>query len=97
MLVLTDFHRSFLSDLGIDKENIFVYPNYLSHVDEFNEPGENYLIYAGRISKQKGVEELILSFLEADTHSLKLKIVGDGPTLDSLKEKYKNPKIDFLD
>ena len=45
---------------------------------------------------KKGVEELILSFLEADTHSLKLKIVGDGPTLDSLKEKYKNPKIDFL-
>ena len=96
LLVLTDFHRSFLSDLGIDKENIFVYPNYLSHKDEFNEPGENYIIYAGRISKQKGVEELILSFLEADTHSLKLKIVGDGPTLDSLKEKYKNPKIDFL-
>ena len=30
LLVLTDFHRSFLSDLGIDKENIFVYPNYLS-------------------------------------------------------------------
>ena len=96
LLVLTDFHRSFLSDLGIDKENIFVYPNYLSHKDEFNEPGENYIIYAGRISKQKGVEELILSFLEADTHSLKLKIVGDGPTLDILKEKYKNPKIDFL-
>ena len=96
LLVLTDFHRSFLSDLGIDKENIFVYPNYLSHKDEFNEPGENYIIYAGRISKQKGVEELILSFLEADTHSLKLKIVGDGPTLDSLKEKYKNPRIDFL-
>jgi len=96
LLVLTDFHRSFLSDLGIDKENIFVYPNYLSHKDEFNEPGENYIIYAGRISKQKGVEELILSFLEADTHSLKLKIVGDGPILDILKEKYKNPKIDFL-
>ena len=53
MLVLTDFHRSFLSDLEIDKENIFVYPNYLSHKDEFNEPGENYIIYAGRISKQK--------------------------------------------
>ena len=96
LLVLTDFHRSFLSDLGIDKENIFVYPNYLSHKDKFNETDENYIIYAGRISKQKGVEELILSFLEADTHSLKLKIVGDGPTLDSLKEKYKNPRIDFL-
>ena len=96
LLVLTDFHRSFLSNLGIDKENIFVYPNYLSHKDKFNETDENYIIYAGRISKQKGVEELILSFLEADTHSLKLKIVGDGPTLDSLKEKYKNPKIDFL-
>ena len=46
---------------------------------------------------KKGVEELILSFLKAETHSLKLKIVGDGPELDTSKRKYKNPKIDFLD
>ena len=63
LLVLTEFHKSFLSNLGVDKEKISVYPNYLSHVDKLNLDSEDYLIYAGRISKQKGVEELILSLI----------------------------------
>ena len=96
LLVLTEFHKSFLSNLGVDKKKITVYPNFLSHVDKLNLISENYLIYAGRISKQKGVEELITSFLKSETHNLKLKIVGDGPELNTLKDKYKNPRVDFL-
>ena len=40
-----------------------------------NLDSENYLIYAGRISKQKGVEELIISFLKSETPNLKLKLL----------------------
>ena len=48
------------------------------------------MIYAGRISKEKGVAELIDSFLEVSNENDLLKIVGDGPLLKNLKYKYKD-------
>ena len=35
---------------------------------------ENYIIYAGRISKEKGVENLIKAFLKCDFKDIKFKI-----------------------
>ena len=55
----------------------------------------NYIVYAGRVSKEKGLEELIDSFLNSNSEML-LKIIGDGPLLKNLKEKYKVENIEFL-
>jgi len=52
-----------------------------------------YGIYFGRISKEKGIETL----LKANNHianPFPLKIVGTGPLLNVLREKY--PSADFL-
>ena len=40
----------------------------------------NYIVYAGRVSKEKGLEELIDSFINSNSEML-LKIIGDGPLL----------------
>ncbi|MAH99427.1 MAG: hypothetical protein CMA12_08875 [Euryarchaeota archaeon] len=97
LVVLTNFHKEFLKELGFNKEKIFVVPNYLKIKNfERNTINQNYFVYAGRISKEKGIEELIKSFTKRIDKDISLKIIGNGPLLKSLKEKYKNSNIEFL-
>ena len=73
------------------KSKIYVHPNPISV--KHNEAGmnnEKYILYAGRVSEEKGVEELINAFLNSELNNIKLKIVGDGPTLNYLKNNTFN-------
>ena len=98
ILVLTVFQKEFLCNLGFDKNRIFILPNYLSAKNKQTNVNnkENNLIYAGRISKEKGVEELITCFLNSNLIDFTLKIFGSGPDLALLKEKYTNNRIKFF-
>jgi len=96
ILVLTEFHKSYLINLGFSNKKIDVYPNFIDPL--LFEPGnlkKNYIVYAGRISKEKGVENLIKSFKNSSLSDLKLKIIGEGPELKYLKSKYIDDKIEF--
>tara|TARA_B100000965_G_scaffold406747_1_gene447887 strand:+ start:5010 stop:6158 length:1149 start_codon:yes stop_codon:yes gene_type:complete len=96
ILVLTDFHKSFLINLGLNEEKIKTYPNYLDiDLENKNILESDYIVYAGRVSEEKGVKELVKAFLEADVKNLKLKVVGKGPNLDVLKSKYRYKRIEF--
>ena len=90
---LTKFHKTFLENLGIDPDKISVFPNNLNFDIQNNESissNGNYIVYAGRVSDEKGVQELIQSFLEANISDLKLKIVGNGPSYIKLTKNYKH-------
>lgn len=56
------------------------------------------ILFAGRILKQKGVEDLIIAFNNALNKNKKIELIiaGDGDYLNILKEKYKDKKIKFL-
>lgn len=96
ILVLTKFHKKFLINKGIDREKIFVYPNFIpNQKDQINTEDKDYILYAGRISKEKGLGELIKSFKKAEMKNLKLKIIGDGPIYQDLSNKYNSEKIQF--
>ncbi len=96
ILVLTEFHKNYLKELGVDNTKLFVLPNFLNISMEFEKNNnERYLIYAGRISKEKGVEELIKVFLKSKIKNLSLKIVGEGPALSNLKKNYSTKNIEF--
>ncbi len=97
IFVLTNFHKKFLQNLGIESSRIRVVNNYL-HItnSEISDHKEDYLVYAGRISEEKGVKELINSFLDSELKDYKLKIIGEGPILDELKNSNLPERIEFL-
>ena len=97
LLVMTNFHKKFLIEHGVNSEIINLFSNPINYktTNEYNQ-NSNYLVYAGRVSQDKGVEELIKAWINADMSNLSLKIIGDGPVLNELKQKYSIPNIKFL-
>jgi glycosyltransferase involved in cell wall biosynthesis len=97
ILVLTEHHKSFLKELGFSMDKVKIARNYI----EVNNQNsiiniEDYIVYAGRISEEKGVSNLINNFLACNFSNLKLKIIGDGPILNQLKKKFQSPQLEFL-
>lgn len=97
LIVLTQFHKNFLLENNIRKDKIFVNPNQLQ-LSKRKEPSKNekYIVYAGRVSSEKGVEELIKVFIDSNLGDLKLKIIGQGPKYDELKTKYTSNLVEFI-
>lgn len=91
ILVLSEFHKEYLIQKGIDGEKIFKYFNPLAILEpiEHSLVDKNQLIYAGRIDNSKGLDLMIDSFLKTEL-TYNLKLIGEGSMLQSLKEKYKN-------
>ena len=55
---------------------------------------EKVILYAGGLSEQYGVLELVEAFLQAKEEDWKLELVGDGPMLPTLKQMAdRNPSI----
>jgi glycosyltransferase involved in cell wall biosynthesis len=101
IFVLTNFHKKFLINNNIRTKNIKIVPNYLKDTiyeveNEETPKKEEYFIYAGRISEEKGLIELINSFLSCNFTKTKLKIIGDGPLLKNLKKDYELDTVEFL-
>ena len=77
--VLTTFHKKYLEEKGF-KNNIYVFPNYLEPLENVKSHSKkDYIVYAGRISSEKGLEELIDTFKKSALNNLNLKIIGEGP------------------
>lgn len=54
---------------------------------------ENFYVYLGRLSREKGVETLLRA---AHGLTYKLKIIGDGPLRFEFERKYASENIEFL-
>ncbi|MGV4414993.1 glycosyltransferase [Chryseobacterium sp. T1] len=71
--------------------NSFLIPNMVGEpfesIDHVNfESKKNQLIYVGRLDKDKNVLSLIKAIQKTDLKGFKLKIIGDGPELNTLKK-----------
>ena len=97
ILVLTNFQKNSMVNLGVNENKIKVYPNYLKLSKHSSINNENYIAYAGRISKEKGIESLINSFNKVNDKNYVLKIIGDGPIKENLVKLYSSKNILFYD
>ena len=82
------------SSLGINEKQISVKPNFTEDVKITSQPRENYFLFVGRLSEEKGINVLLEAF---KNNNETLYIAGEGP----LKEKVindckENARIKYL-
>jgi glycosyltransferase involved in cell wall biosynthesis len=95
ILLLNNFHYEYIKDLGVSKEKIYVIPNPIDNVDNNlikKIHSNKTAIYAGRLSEEKGVENLLNAWKDSNAkkNHFRIKIIGDGPLKPKLESKFKN-------
>ena len=107
-IVLSEFQKRKMVDVGLPEEKIAVKGNFISRVERVERvEKEDQIVYVGRLSKEKGVETLIKAFSilqgRSDTPTrstrsawLKLIIVGDGVDRDELEGMAQGLNVEFV-
>jgi glycosyltransferase involved in cell wall biosynthesis len=87
-IVLTAFAGSRFegSSFNVPPEKMIVKPNFITDPGEGPAQREDFFLFAGRLSKEKGVHILVQAFAGLPAH--KLVIVGDGPEKDILQARH---------
>ncbi len=87
-IVLTRFAREKLlaSSLGITLDQLVVKPNFVADQGAGGLPREAFFLFAGRLSREKGLYTLLEAFRDLPDQGL--LIAGEGPEKDLLKGEY---------
>ena len=100
ILTITDFHRKFLTNLNIPQNKIYKYNNPIKINQKTSKnynSSSNYIVYAGRITESKGIEDLLLTWKKfSNEHGLVLKIVGEGDLRANLNKSFNLDSIEFV-
>lgn len=99
-IALTEFARHKFIEAGLPADKIVVKPNFLlskneeiSSVPKLQETKENYALFVGRLSPEKGIDTMLAAWRLKASNGLgqkgqnflgSLKIVGDGPLADQV-------------
>jgi len=97
IIVLSEFSKR-IFDKSIIKSisgNMIVKPNFTSKYEVKNKRKEDFYIFIGRLSEEKGINVLIEAFRNSELH---LKIIGNGP-LESEVSNFskKNNNVETYD
>jgi glycosyltransferase involved in cell wall biosynthesis len=86
LIVLTQFAKGRLLQAGFREDQITVVPNPASarEIDAIPFAGE-YVAFAGRISREKGLDTLLAA--AAEMPDVLFKVAGDGPVFSEMKAK----------
>ena len=92
----TNFAREKFIAGGLPAEKIAVKPNFLHPAPDAAPGGGGYAIFVGRLSAEKGLDTLLAAW-NALGHEVPLKIVGNGPLAEDVKEAVeRNSSIELL-
>ncbi len=93
-IALTEFQRKLMGKAGIDNKNIYIKPNFFPgnprEVPFEQRPAR--VVYVGRLSAEKGLEDLVKAWLNWGAGAPELRILGDGELRGRLEEQTKEAK-----
>jgi glycosyltransferase involved in cell wall biosynthesis len=82
-IALTEFARRKFIEGGLPVQLIHVKPNFVEPDPGVRHGSGDYVLFVGRLAREKGVEALLAAWRQlAD---IPLKIAGDGPLLESVR------------
>lgn len=95
-LALTEFGRRKFIEGGLPAEKIVVKPNFIRVNPDAGDGSGGYAVFVGRLSHEKGVETILEAWSRLHV-DLPLKIVGDGPLAERVREAaQRDPRISWL-
>lgn len=96
IIALNEFCKDYLIKRGVDRSKVFKnYNPFEIHEGHTYSADSEYVVYAGSLTEQKGVRELLESWQKSKI-DLKLLIIGNGQLEKKIIEKYSSENIEFL-
>ncbi len=95
-ITLTNFAKEKIqnSSLNLAPNQIIVKPNFTKDPGPSKYEREDFFLFAGRLSEEKGIKVLLQAF--AEIPNKRLIVVGEGPLKKGLENKFKrNENISF--
>jgi glycosyltransferase involved in cell wall biosynthesis len=95
-IALTEFARNKFIQGGFPEDKIVVKPHFIDPDPGIGSGNGGYALYVGRLSVEKGLDTLLTAW-EQLGGNIPLKIIGDGPLSDRVKEAaQKLPDVEWL-
>ncbi len=96
IIALNEFSKNYLIKKGVNKSKVFTNYNSfeISKNNSYSADSE-YVVYAGSLVEQKGVQELLESWKESKIN-LKLLVIGTGQLENKILNNNPSKNIEFL-
>ena len=96
IIALNEFCKDYLIKKGVNEDKVFknYNPLEISEGSIYSADSE-YVVYAGSLTEQKGVKDLLESWKESKIN-LRLIVIGSGQLENELTNKYSSKNIEFM-
>jgi glycosyltransferase involved in cell wall biosynthesis len=85
-IAVSDLQRDLLIRGGLKPAQIVVKPNFVRYTGAPGDGHGGYALFAGRVTAQKGIRTVLQAW-EEHTPAIPLKIMGDGPLADEVRNR----------
>jgi glycosyltransferase involved in cell wall biosynthesis len=87
-IVLNEFSKEIMLRTGLPEDRVHIKPNFVMEPDGLPVPRQRQVVFAGAISRSKGVHLLLQAWSKLSPAEFKLILIGDGPARVELEGKY---------
>lgn len=95
-IALNPFIKDMMIQRGFNSKKISIVPNFSYEIDVKNDEksNEEYVLYLGRLTREKGIETLLKSMDKID--GMKLFVAGEGELKENVLSAEKSGKVKYL-